>query len=235
MKKILFSDYDNTLYRNEDEIVKNIESINKFISKGNIFGIASGRSYIDIKNKLEKYNIPYNYLVLNHGATIFNKELNMIKTFLINNDIAKIIYDKLKDNDFLIEKHIYGINEKDIEINNEVVKLLFVFKNVKDVLKIKEYIDINYTNYVKTYISVNTSHITLELISNETNKSIGIKEILKIENIEKNNTYVIGDSYNDVEMIKEFNGYAMNNSIDYLKTITNKLCNSVSELINDII
>jgi len=55
MKKILFSDYDNTLYRNEDEIVKNIESINKFISKGNIFGIASGRSYIDIKNKLEKY------------------------------------------------------------------------------------------------------------------------------------------------------------------------------------
>lgn len=235
MKKILFSDYDNTLYRNSEEIKENIKYINEFISKGNIFGIASGRDYIDIKKEIEKYNIPFNYLVLNHGATILDNKLNKIKSYIIPNEVATAIYNKVKDNINLKEKIIYSIDKKDVSIDNDIVKILFVFDSIDETLRIKEYIDTNYKDNIKTYISEHETHTTLEIISNLTNKSNGINIVKDIENINKENIYVIGDNYNDVEMIQEFNGYAIKNAIDYVKTLTNKYYDSVSDLIKDII
>ena len=93
MKKILFSDYDNTLYKNDESIKNNVKYINKFVKVGNMFSIASGRSYIDIKDELNRYNIPFNYLILNHGATILDNNLNIIKYYIINKDVVKDIYN----------------------------------------------------------------------------------------------------------------------------------------------
>ena len=54
-------------------------------------------------------------------------------------------------------------------------------------------------------------------------------------NILQENVYTIGDGYIDIEMIKDFNGYAMVNSVDELKKIAKKECKSVAEFINEII
>lgn len=59
MKKLLASDYDQTYYLNDLDIVKNIEETKKWIDKGNIFVIATGRSYQDLKNKQDKYNFVF--------------------------------------------------------------------------------------------------------------------------------------------------------------------------------
>ena len=54
--KILASDFDNTIYfPDNDELTKdNIESIKKFITKGNIFCVITGRNYTDLKVYLNK-------------------------------------------------------------------------------------------------------------------------------------------------------------------------------------
>ena len=54
-------------------------------------------------------------------------------------------------------------------------------------------------------------------------------------NILKENVYTIGDGYSDIEMIKDFNGYAMVNSVQELKKLAIKECKSVSSLIDEII
>ena len=48
--KILASDFDNTIYfPDNDELTKdNIESIKKFITKGNIFCVITGRNYTEL-------------------------------------------------------------------------------------------------------------------------------------------------------------------------------------------
>ena len=74
MMKVLVSDYDRTLYRDDEEIKLNVESINKFIKNNNIFIIATGRSELDIKTVIKKYNINYNYLIVNHGASIIKND-----------------------------------------------------------------------------------------------------------------------------------------------------------------
>ena len=47
--KILASDFDSTLYVDDHSVVlKNVEAIQSFIKKGNLFGIVTGRNYSDI-------------------------------------------------------------------------------------------------------------------------------------------------------------------------------------------
>jgi len=234
MKKILFSDYDNTLYKNDESIKNNVKYINKFVKVGNMFSIASGRSYIDIKDELNRYNIPFNYLILNHGATILDNNLNIIKYYIINKDVVKDIYNYI--NKYNVSyKCIYSKDKKNVNILDNVVKLLYIFNNKDEMIKVKEYIDSKYYSYVKTYISEHIDHITLEIISNLTSKSNGIRFILEKENIKKDNVYVIGDNYNDIEMLLDYNGYGVSNSIENIKNITTKLYDNVSDLIKDII
>ena len=78
MKKLLVSDYDQTFYINDEDIEKNKIAVNEFRKKGNIFVIATGRSYADFMKKKNQYNIEYDYLIINHGATILDKKENII-------------------------------------------------------------------------------------------------------------------------------------------------------------
>lgn len=98
-------------------------------------------------------------------------------------------------------------------------------------MTINKIINDRYSSFVNSYYVTENS---LEIISNEINKSKAIDILLKELDISRNNAYTIGDGYSDVEMVKDFNGYAMVNSVDELKNIAKKQYKSVSELINDI-
>ena len=51
MKKFLISDYDRTFFIDNNSIKYNIEKVKEFRDNGNIFAIATGRSFYDfIKN-----------------------------------------------------------------------------------------------------------------------------------------------------------------------------------------
>lgn len=63
MSKLLISDYDQTFYLNDEDIEKNKIYVNKFIDLGNLFAIATGRSYLDFYNKLDIYKFNYNYAI----------------------------------------------------------------------------------------------------------------------------------------------------------------------------
>ena len=54
-------------------------------------------------------------------------------------------------------------------------------------------------------------------------------------NLLQQNVYTIGDGYSDIEMIKDFNGCAMVNSVDEIKQVAIKEYESVSHLIDEII
>ena len=84
--KILASDFDNTIYYLDDEEKnkKNIEAIKKFVSYGNIFCIITGRNYTDLKTYLNKYDIPYTYLICEDGAKIFNNVDYCLHTILLS-------------------------------------------------------------------------------------------------------------------------------------------------------
>ena len=94
MSKIVISDYDGTLDTSENDIAKNIEAIQKFRNNGNLFVIATGRSYLEIKPVL--YPIPFDYLIVNHGSVILDKNEKVIDACLIPKNIGIEILEAVK-------------------------------------------------------------------------------------------------------------------------------------------
>lgn len=231
-KKILVSDYDQTFYINDQDIENNKKQVDKFRSNGNLFIIATGRSYYDIKKKIDIYNFNCDYLIINHGATILTKKNKIIKYYCINNDILKNIIKDLQIEQS--EKYFCcDINDSRLDFNNKNLTKIYVkYKDEITAQEINEIIKEKYSLYVNCYL---VSKCTIEIISNETDKCSAIEEVLKIENINFDNVYTIGDGYSDIKMITKFNGYCMENSVkDLIELCKNKKINSVSELLKMI-
>ncbi len=233
MQKILISDYDQTFYLNDEDIEKNKKYINKFIELGNLFVIATGRSYLDFHNKLDIYKFNYNYVILNHGATVIDKNNNVLFNICISNEIISNIQKDL-NLDECVNYFCCSKTDSRVTFEHKDLTKINVRYNSKDyALDKANYINDKYGNYVNAYY-VNTNSI--EIISNKTSKAKAIYWLIKFCNfVKESNIYVIGDGYSDIEMVKEFNGYCMKDSVEELKKIANKEYDSVSDLVNDIL
>lgn len=235
MNKIIFSDYDGTLDTSENDITKNIETIQKFRNNGNLFVIATGRSYLDLKRKLDLYPIPFDYLILNHGGVILDKNEKVIDACLIPKNIGIEILDTVKSNENIERIILFDIMRKDIkDVSDELTKIMLEMKDEESARFLSKTINKNYKEIVKSYVITTKRNYLVEIISINTDKGKAIEKILEIENIDNNNVYPIGDGDNDVEMILKYNGYGMKHSEQSVYKATNKLCNNVAELIEKL-
>lgn len=227
---MLISDYDNTFYINDNDIKKNVQFINKFIEK-NFFVIATGRSYISIQKEIKKYNIPYHYLIINHGASIL-KNNKIIYNISIDNSIKNQMVKELE-----LEKSIYylcnsGIHSTSI-VDKNITRIHVEYKSEAEAKRINDILLSKYSNYIRTFLV--DKNKSIEIVSWNVDKANAINYIAKIEEITQNQIYTIGDNYTDIEMIKSFQGYAVKNSISELKKFALNEYSSVSDLIREII
>ena len=227
--KMLVSDYDDTFHIDDNDILENIKLVKQFM-KNHLFVIATGRGYQTFTNEKDQYSLDYHYLIINHGATILKKD--------------KIIYNKPID--YLTkEKLIEDLKQKEITYlfscfelegvaidSKEVTKIHARYNSKEEAKYIKGILDSKYGNKVNTYLVCQEKAV--EIISCETDKSKAIGFIASKEHIPKNNIYTIGNSYNDIEMIKEFRGFAIKDSVSEVKSQAIAEYRSVSLLINDI-
>lgn len=233
-KKVLVVDYDRTLFINNDDILNNVNLINKFRENGNIFIIATGRTYNSLKKEIDKYNIEYDYLILNHGSLVIKKDKSTLFHYKIDRDILFDISNYVsKYNPKSIMYSYYTEDTSDIN-NPDISKITIRFQKDIEVFK-KIMMDVvkKYNDILNIYF---TQNFEIEIISKETNKSKAVNLLMKKANFKKENIYTIGDSYTDIEMINDYNGSCMEKSIDILKNNKDiKKYSSVSELIKDIL
>lgn len=233
-KKVLVVDYDRTLFINNSDMLNNINSINKFRENGNIFIIATGRTYNSLKKEIDKYNIEYDYLILNHGSLVIKKDKSTLFHYKIDKNILFDITNYLSK--YKPKSVMYSYYTEDTnDINNpDISKITIGFqKDIETFKKIMMDIVKKYNNKLNIYF---TQNYEIEIISKETNKSRAIDLLMKKANFKKENIYTIGDSYTDIDMINDYNGSCMEKSIDILKNNKNiKKYSSVSVLIKDIL
>lgn len=232
MKKIIASDYDRTFYLDDKDIEKNKIAVDKFINLGNKFIIATGRSYYDLMKKVNQYNIVYDYAIINHGATILNKENSIIYNLPMDNNIISKIKKDLE-----LEQSIdwFCCSELESRIDFEhkdLTKINVKYKTKKESIKMNEKINNKYSDFVTSF---NITSSSIEIVSNKADKSKAIKMLADKLEVEQRNIYTIGDGYSDVQMIKDFNGYCMKESVDELKESAMGQFNSVSELVDKVI
>ncbi len=233
MKKILISDYDGTFYQNYIDIKKNIDKVNEFRTLDNLFVLATGRSYVDLKQKIDKYEIPYDYLILNHGALLLSKDLEIIKVFTLDKELVDSILEYVSDNKDICDVILISTFDKNVTDTSNIVKIMLKLCSYDKALKVKNYIDDRYTN-IRGYLVRDEEHYLVEIVSSEASKSLMIDKILDKEKIIKKNVYTIGDGINDIDMIRDYNGYRVRNSCKELVSVTDRVIDNVSDLISRI-
>ena len=230
MKKLLVSDYDNTLFTDEKQILKSIENIKKFQEDGNIFVISTSRSWKSIKKEIDKYKIPFDYLCCNTGGTIFNnKGDNLFIGNISDTTINKVenILSKVNTRNISITR--YGIYK---EYEEKINKILgYKIKGNKEIEKIKEELEIKLSNEFEIILKNEKNCNKLFLNYKLNTKENGIDRLIKLLPKSDYKVITVGDDDVDFNMLKKYNGYRMLNSSKLLIDNINKTVNSVDELI----
>ena len=116
--KILISDFDGTLFINEDDILKNSKKIKEFRGNGNLFIISTARNYEAIEPACRQYNIEADYFFCDIGSVILDKNGNVLYKKYINiddrNKIEKILYGY--EENLIIKRYgTHGKQDRNIE------------------------------------------------------------------------------------------------------------------------
>lgn len=237
LKKLLISDYDNTLYTDEKSLKNNIEKIKKFRNLGNLFAISTSRGYSSILDEINKFEIPYDYISVNNGAGIFdNNDNELFYNYMKDEKIEKI--EKILSNFNNIQITRYYINNiktqekgEKIDLNDKKEVVSYKIKGDKgDLEKIEKLVK----NIIPEYLVMIKDNMKLFINNNENTKEKAIENILNSihENIK---IYTVGDDDVDYDMLKKYNGYRMKNSSKLLLENINNVTSSISDLISKLL
>lgn len=233
MRKLLVSDYDGTFFVNKTDMKKNIYDIRKFREEGNIFAFATGNNYENFIKVIENNGIEYDYLLLDHGSVILDKDRTLIHTCHIDHDTVKSIVKKLDS-----EKLKYTLCstwKAKCNVTSEVTKISIAIKDLEYAEKVTQDINNFYGQFVNAYTMIFDDMNMVEVISSSTDKEKAIEILARKIGIESDNIYTIGNGYNDIAMIEEFNGYCMEDSVEELLEECPNEVASVSELVEKLL
>jgi len=251
--KLLASDYDGTLFRNLKVSSKDIESIRKFREEGNLFGIVTGRPFASIEHELIKKKIPYDFIIGINGGYIEDKEKNVIFHKEISLEIADQLVAQIKKEDVQFAAIGDGISNDvfiaDKKLKTRLKKLyfqLFFKKKPRNPKLVRNFVThVNQKqdsellvkrlmNLFGDSISCHRNRgMTIDISGSDVGKEKAV-QIVK-DHFSADEVYVIGDSYNDINMIEKFNGFTVTSASEEIKSIASKVFANFTDLVNFIL
>lgn len=248
----LSSDYDATLYVNSQISEEDIEAIKKFQEAGNKFAINTGRHLDSVYYECDKYGLSPDYHIGNNGNIITDKDRKVIYVSEFSNNLALEIVDYFESH---LSDHVYFISA-----NNGFSFGRRIFNEGSGFLeehmdKIEPYLrkPIN-TMFAQVMIKDHTKEIAdqlneyfgeratffnndpyIDIVEHLNDKATAIDFLVDNYDIDKDSVYTIGDNFNDVTMIASFNGYAVDEASDYVKSYAKGTIKGVADLIDLIL
>ena len=225
--KLLSSDYDGTFNTGfSTDIRINMDYVKKFMEKGNIFLLNTGRPYESIMEEIKYYDIDYNYLSCSDGLLLLDNKDNIVYRSVLPESLYMELNFLNKDFGYHLNSQLYKF-----EYSNRLLEIMIVL----------ERIDNNYLSRLNSILDrYNISYEKIErygliyLFVRERNysKATSIRRLSILNKINKDNIFSVGDTWNDIPMLEEYNGYSMlNGSSDLLNY---PKVDSVHELIKKI-
>ncbi|MDR3258272.1 MAG: Cof-type HAD-IIB family hydrolase [Fusobacteriaceae bacterium] len=240
--KLIVTDMDDTLLDANTELQEiNKKAIIKAQQLGIKFILASGRPTYGMWSIAKELMLPEfeGYILSYNGSVITNcktKEI-VFETGLSKEDIH-FIYDLSKEyntdiltykNDEIVSPMMSEYIEVDLFITKMPHRLIDNFKEYMDLgapkcLLLSEPSHLEKVEkelkkkYGDLYSIFRSKPIFLEIISKDINKGTAIEKLGEFLGIKNNEMIAIGDSYNDLDMIKKAGlGVAVENADDYIK------------------
>lgn len=249
--KILASDLDGTLYfgeQNPTVKAQDFTAIQEFQKEGNLFGICSGRTLFGLNNALNGTGVHLDFYILASGSAIADENEKYIIQHTLSRDLISRIVETLDSSLMTIlfchQNHYYSLGKKQQKGHAKNIKHVmdapdYAYESLhlgfdEDGTIIRQYRKIlleKFSDEIEVHHNINNLDITPKNCS----KGHAIKQLAELYNVDYDDVYVIGDSYNDISMLEAtLNAFSFNRSPDEVKKHANYLVDDIAQAINII-
>lgn len=253
--KLFASDYDGTLLYAKNIMPEDLQAIDKWKEAGNAFAIVTGRSYVSIKQQIEKYNLPVDYLITNNGGMVFDKEGNVLLSnyldYVTSLDIiyackmqegvcSYVVNDGINRHRIVIDdsnEHRYPNLEPDMP-EEEVLNMA---KYAQIVISMSEVeLAVSLANILNAYfgesIVAYANNYVVDVVPKGISKATGLDFICEWINVNEEDVYTIGDSYNDIPLMEYgVHGAVMETAFEDVKEHASVEYASVHDMVHSIL
>lgn len=237
--KVLASDFDGTLLFDgkfkEDDLIK----IKEFQQKGHLFGLCSGRPFEGITDFCKDY-VDFDFYILCTGALVLDKDYKVLFKSTITHELVERFYQQYQDKyPIYIQANLKIYTYETIEVKGIVKEHISSLDEVKgDIYGLSMYA---LTDENAALVCQEIHHLFPELTAHQNkefiditkkgcSKGLGIqklKEALKINYIAG-----IGDSYNDMPMLKAVDdSFTFHQAPECMKELADHIVDSVADAI----
>jgi len=224
VKKLIASDYDGT-FRCGEVSDYNIEMIRKWREKGNYFGIVTGRG-VDFFKTVKENGIDeiLDYLIVYNGAYIADMNGNVLyESFIPESVFAELetLFSSYTNIEYF---------DKVRETNDGFHQYYATFPNYEMALEAAKVANERFGNKINAF--VNGPHVNIGKLGSS--KAEGVKIILEHYELNPDKVAVVGDDYNDLDMIMTHHGWAMKSGQPAVVAQAEHTCESVGALAEEL-
>ena len=252
--KVAASDFDGTLFINQQVSAENLSAIKNWRAAGNKFGIVTGRAYTMLTEHLKAFDLEIDFAICCNGAIIhdctgkiiFETELpKKILLEIINEPFAakslhfafetaeKVFCANVKPNSWVLrEKDKWNfpveiIDIAQIETLGKINQLALDFESPDAAQAAADMLNKKFGAWI--FAQKNTH--SLDIVAAGVNKAQGVENLLRVRNWSAE-VFVIGDESNDLPMIRHFNGYTVATAKEFVKREATEIFDSVGAMLN---
>ncbi|MCU4176511.1 HAD family hydrolase [Carboxylicivirga sp. N1Y90] len=232
MTQLLACDLDGTIYNRQNGFNDaDIDVLKKIGQEGTIRVIATGRTFQSALSVIDK-DFPIDYLVFSSGAGIYNwktqkllqstnlgyEQTQKVSNILNQLEVEYTIHHPIPDNHLFFhstnnnphpdfERYI-DFNKSHAEAENSKLPQLDYSQTlafVKDMDQFKSIESkLDGIKIIRATSPIDGKSIWMEFFNSEVSKAEGIKQLCKKLNVEDTDVSVIGNDYNDIDMLHHY-------------------------------
>lgn len=238
MKTAFASDFDNTLYFKDGFHQEDLTEIKKKQKEGVLFGVCTGRSLQGVLLST-KGKISYDFYIVSTGSLILDKDKNILHSKPIPKEAIEkinnlysskynIAYNSGYDfyslhEDYEIMRHITDLNE----LPETLYGLSFLSDSITSAMEICRYLNKNIS------VSAYNNGPFVDITSRNSSKGKVLKEFKNICHLDR--IACMGDSYNDIPMLKEADiSFTFPSSPEEAKNTVTEIKPSICEALKSI-
>jgi len=254
---LLATDYDGTLRQGNGISKETVEAINAFREKGNIFGIVSGRNFVNGYLVFKKENLfPFDFIISHNGAAAFDVDGNNYFTVYVdggirwgNSTLAKelilkclslsdelcilaferssMLFIRELPNGGIINNTVYS-PLSDLDGVDKFVSAGVVCTNEQHACEVIRILQKSFGKYINPIQNGRCIDITPCGVD----KATGVRKLAEILGIHHDNIWTAGDNYNDLPTLTQFHGCAMSGGVEEVKCQAEFVCDNVAQVIH---
>lgn len=220
------SDFDGTFSEHGVGVTaRSLEAVTRFRSEGGVFGIVTGRCHIDaVNNVAASYKDYLDFVISMNGSAAAFPDGRLIFENLGDVDSLRPLLDCIMSvgdvsfigcastDEFVLLGDLEGrVRPEDIPYFNQVN---VGCTSIEQARELAETVGRKFVGQFNPLRNVTTVDIPPAGIT----KATGILACAERFGVPKENIYTVGDNFNDIDMIRAFNGCAVANAVDDLKS-----------------